>query len=61
MLCSFLRCFSWYAACRGSFTGFGNILSLTDVIACRLAIKMSIRLQVRNARNLREIFSSQFI
>ena len=41
---------------HGSFPGFRNILSLTDVITCRFAIKMSIGLQMRNARNLREIY-----
>ena len=49
-----------YAACCGSFLSFGNILSLTDVITCRFAIKISIGLQMRKARNLRKILSSQF-
>ncbi len=57
MLYTFLRSFQWYAACCGSFLGVGNILSLTDVITCRFAIKMSIGLQMRKARNLREIYS----
>ncbi len=40
MLYSFLRSFQWYVAWRGSFPGLGKILSLTDVITCRFAIKM---------------------
>ncbi len=52
---------SMYAACCGSFPGVGNILSLTDVITCRFAIRMGVGLQMRKARNLREILSSQFI
>ena len=47
-------------------SGLGIFLSLTDVITCRFAIKMSTgctALQMRKARKLKstEILSSQFI